>query len=188
VGTEATADSVQALAPDVVVATGGRPATLPVPGLEQALSGEAVLRGQAVVGARVLIVGGGLVGVELAELLAGQGKAVTIVELLDELARDMEAISRKLILARLGKLPVTLRPGTRIEALADGMAQLNGPAGAERLGPFDSVVVAVGTRPVRELAAALQERGVATHVVGDALEPKQIMQAVRSAWQVARAL
>ncbi len=188
-GTEATLPVLEELAPDtVILATGASPVLLDVPGLQHAATGNQVLAGQTETGQRVLVIGGGLVGIEVAEFLATRGKSVTIVELLDDIARDMEMITRKLTLKRLGSLPVVIRTGATITRFAEARATIRTEQGSEEIGPFDSVVVAVGTRPNHELYQPLSASGVEMHVVGDALEPGQIMGAVRSAWRVARTL
>ena len=188
-GTEAKVGLVEELGPDVVVlATGASPVVLDVPGLAGAASGNQVLSGQVETGQRVLVVGGGLVGIEVAEFLAERGKQVTVVEVLDEVARDMELITRKLTMKRLAVLPVEILTRTAITRLDDGQATVRTDEGSRMIGPFDSVVVAVGTRPNRELVASLNERDIEVHVVGDAQAPGQIIGAVQSAWRVARAL
>ena len=187
--TEATFEELEKLAPDVVIlATGASPVALDIPGLQDAATGNQVLTGQVDTGQKVLVVGGGLVGIEVAEFLATRGKAVTIVELLDDVARDMEAITRKMTLQRLTKLPVEIHTGTAITRFADGVATVRTQDGMKELGRFDSVVVAVGTRPNHALLAPLSASSIESHVVGDALEAGQIMGAVRSAWRIARAL
>ena len=189
-GVEATVGGVSALEPDVVVvATGAEPIIPPVPGLERALTGEDVLTGRAEVGGATLVIGGGLVGIEVAEHLAQRGVPVVVVEMLSEIARDMEPITRKLTSKRLAKLPVTVHTDSRVTALsADGKATVEGPNGARVLGPFDAVVAAVGTRPRDELSSQLAARNIEVHVVGDAAELAQVQGAVRSAWEVARSL
>lgn len=185
-GVVATAKQVADLQPDVVVlATGARPAAAAIPGLDAALTGNDVLTGRADTGQRVLIVGGGMVGIEVAEFLASRGKAVTVVELLDEIGRNMEPITRKLTLRRLGQLPVEILTETVLERVREGTATVRGPDGIRQLGPFDSVVVAVGTQSNDELAAPLMARGFEVRVVGDAAEPGHIIGAVSSAWRVA---
>ncbi len=189
IGTKATMEGIAALSPDVVIlAAGASPSALPIAGLADAVTGNDVLTGAAEIGERVLVIGGGLVGMEVAELLGHQGKTVTIVELLDEVAKDMEMITRKMTMKRLTELPVTIHTGTKIESFADGQATVLGPDGTATLGLFDTVVMAVGTRPNHDLLPALEASGMEVKVVGDALEAKQIMGAVQSAWKVARAL
>ena len=187
---EATAESVTALDPDVVVvATGCRADHPGYPGLKRALTGEDVLTGSVEAGARVLVIGGGLVGIEVAEFLAQRRAAMVVVEMLAEIARDMEPITRKLTLKRLAELPVEVLPETRVTELApDGTATVEGPEGERTLGPFDTVVAAVGTRSRDELSAQLIASEIEVHVVGDAAELAQVQGAVRSAWEVARAL
>ena len=65
----------------VVVATGATPKSLPIPGAERAVSATAFLNGEAAVGDRVVIIGGGLTGCEIAYELALQGKHPAIVEM-----------------------------------------------------------------------------------------------------------
>jgi len=177
---------VEILEPDVVVlATGAQPATIPVAGLEGALTGKDVLTQTTDTGRNVLVVGGGMVGIEVAEFLAEKDKRVTVIEMLSDIARDMEPITRKLTLKRLQGLPIEILTDTTLETVDDGVAVVRGPDGERDLGPFDSVVVAVGTRSTNELAEPLLARGMAVHVVGDACELEQIIGAVSSAWEVA---
>jgi pyruvate/2-oxoglutarate dehydrogenase complex dihydrolipoamide dehydrogenase (E3) component len=185
-GVEATVELVEILEPDVVVlATGAEPATLQVAGLDGALTGNEVLTENTDTGSRVLVVGGGMVGIEVAEFLATNGKAVTVIEILGDVARDMLPITRKLTLNRLQHLKVEILTETELQRVESGKAVVNGPDGRRELGPFDSVVVAVGTRSSHELAIPLLARGLEVHVVGDAADLKQILGAVQSAWEVA---
>jgi 2,4-dienoyl-CoA reductase-like NADH-dependent reductase (Old Yellow Enzyme family)/thioredoxin reductase len=185
-GVWATVERVASLEPDVVVlATGSNPAKISVPGLENALTGNDVLSRKSETGHSVLIVGGGMVGIEVAEFLAAMGRTVAVVELIGEIARDMEPLTRKLTLSRLQKLPVEISTDTVLERFHDGMATVRGPDGTRELGPFDSVVVAVGTEPNNELAEPLRAKGLEVHVVGDAGGQRQVMGAVGSAWQAA---
>jgi len=205
-GVEATPASVRALHPDaVIVAVGAEAVVPPVPGLrERAVSGfdgvEALLRGERPAGAHALVLGGGLIGVELAEKLAEAGATVTIVEQRDTLAHDMEMITRKLTMRRLDGAPVDVRLGatlTRVEPAGEDAAgplyaTVRGAQGEERLGPFDTLVVAAGTKPLagpwEDAEAAQRTVGAPVYTVGDARELGQVEGAVRSAWEVARTL
>ncbi len=189
-GVEADVSHVLSRQPDVVVvATGAVPVIPNIPGLENPLTGEDVLTGRREPGTRVLIIGGGLVGVEAAEYLVSRGREVTIVEMLQDIARDMEPVMRKLTLKRLPTLAITVLTETVVTELhPDGTATVRQPSGERTIGPFDDVVVAVGTRPRDELSEKLRQAGVEVHVVGDALETAQVFGAVQSAWKVARSL
>jgi NADPH-dependent 2,4-dienoyl-CoA reductase/sulfur reductase-like enzyme len=185
-GINATTEMVEILEPDVVLlATGAEPVTLPIEGLDGALTAKDVLNQTCDTGNRVLIVGGGLVGIEVAEFLAIRGKTVTVIEMLGDIARDMEPITRKLTLNRLQELPIEIFKETELQSVHAGRALALGPEGERDLGQFDSVVLAVGTRSNHELAVPLMAAGLEVHVVGDAADLKQIIGAVRSAREVA---
>ncbi len=182
IGVEPTLEDIAELHPQkVVIATGSRPVIPGIPGLEDPLTAEEVLTGSRDVGRRVLILGGGLVGIELAEQLAAAGHDIVVVELLEDVARDMEAITRKMTLKRLQGLPVEVHTGTRLLSLEDGETLVRDEStGEERsLGSFDSVLVAVGHRSHDPLSAALREAGLAVEVVGDARTPGQVWDATQ---------
>jgi 2,4-dienoyl-CoA reductase-like NADH-dependent reductase (Old Yellow Enzyme family)/thioredoxin reductase len=190
-GVEATVDTILDLGPDhVVVATGSRPIEPPINGLRDPLTAGEVLTGARDVGHRVLILGGGLVGIEMAEHLAAAGHEVVVVELLEEVARDMETITRKMTLRRLQELPVTIHTKTRLARMRGDEAFVSGgkKGPAKSIGHFDSVVVAIGQRAHDPLSKELEAAGVAVTVVGDAREPRQIFDATQDGRDAIEAL
>ncbi len=190
-GVTADLTTVRELKPDrVVVATGSEPIVPRIPGLEAPLTAADVLAEGREPGHRVLILGGGLVGIEMADHLAERGHEVVVVELLDDIARDMEPVTRKITLRRLSQLPVEVHTGLRLTRLdADGAHVEPREGGEERcLDIFDSVLVAVGHRSRADLVDALREEGYAVDVVGDAEAPGQIFDATTSAWKAVHQL
>ena len=179
-GFEATVDTILDLEPEhVIVATGSLPVVPPIPGLNDPLTAADVITGRRSPGSRVLILGGGLVGIEVAEKLAGEGHQVVVVELLSDIARDMEAVTRKLTLGRLEEGPVEIHTATRLTRLVDGEAYgfVDGNEDEVSIGVFDSVLVAVGHRSYDPLSADLENAGVKVSVIGDASQPGQILDA-----------
>lgn len=190
-GVVPTVEDIVLLEPaKVIVATGSQPIIPAIPGLEGPLTAEEVLTGRRDAGARVLVLGGGLVGIELAEQLAGSGREVVVVELLEDVARDMEVITRKMTLKRLEALPVTIHTGTRLLRIDDGEAIVQTDEGVAEtsLGVFDSVLVAVGHRSHDPLSAALREVGLEVEVVGDARAPGQVWDATQGGREVVLAV
>jgi pyruvate/2-oxoglutarate dehydrogenase complex dihydrolipoamide dehydrogenase (E3) component len=181
-GAEATLEDIVELHPmRVIVATGSQPIIPDIPGLENLLSAEDVLTGRREVGHRVLILGGGLVGIELAEKLAGIEHEVVVIELLEDIARDMEAISRRLTLKRLQALPVEIHTRSRLLGFDGNEALVCDETTGEKssFGPFDSVVVAVGHRSHDPLSAGLIQAGLEVEIVGDARQPGRIWDATQ---------
>jgi 2,4-dienoyl-CoA reductase-like NADH-dependent reductase (Old Yellow Enzyme family)/thioredoxin reductase len=183
VGVEATTAEIVALVPDeVVIATGSRPAIPPVPGLRDALTAEMVLTGTREAGRRVLVLGGGLVGIEMAEHLAAGGHEVVVVEMLADVARDMEAVTRAMTLRRIKALPVTVLTETRLNRVENGEAWVRTADGKETsLGRFDSFLVATGHQSHDPLSQALRDAGLRVTVIGDAHQPGQLLDASLSA-------
>jgi pyruvate/2-oxoglutarate dehydrogenase complex dihydrolipoamide dehydrogenase (E3) component len=182
-GVEADAATVLELAPDrVVVATGSRPVVPDVPGLDDPLFAADVLTGRRTLGHRVLVLGGGMVGSELAEHLATRGHAVVVVELLDEMARDMDPLTRSMLLHRFAELPIELYTRTRLLELADGEAVVRDEASGEErsLGRFESVIVAIGHTSYDPVSGVLRDAGLDVQVIGDACRPGRILDATRS--------
>jgi dihydrolipoamide dehydrogenase len=136
-----------------IVATGSRPATLP--GLEQ---GPRVWDSTAALAlsatpARLLVVGGGYIGLELGSVYAALGTEVTVVELLDGLLPGVDRDLVAPLARRLGKRFKRILLGTKLtgmrdtgSALAVELAGEGAPAHLE----VDQLLVAVGRRPLTD--------------------------------------
>ncbi|MBW1913052.1 MAG: FAD-dependent oxidoreductase, partial [Deltaproteobacteria bacterium] len=115
--TEATAETVKAESPDVIVVAAGAVPLIPdIPGANSpntVWSGD-ILAGKVQPGEDIIVAGGGLVGCEIALFLAQQGKKVSIIEMLDEVATDFNMVSRTLLLELLGNEGVEIRTGVRL--------------------------------------------------------------------------
>ena len=188
-GRAATPEAVRQMAPDVViVATGAEPARPDIPGVEGAVSAWDVLAGQAEVGPRVAVLGGGDVGCETAEYLATRGHRVTILEMLPEVAPELVAWTRQLLLGRLQNLQVDVLVKAKVVAMNEGEVIYDRVGVQHRL-QADTVVLAVGARPRRELADALAgmvgREGMEVYLVGDCAEPRSAAEAIREGFEVA---
>jgi pyruvate/2-oxoglutarate dehydrogenase complex dihydrolipoamide dehydrogenase (E3) component len=137
------------------------------------------------------VVGGGRTGLEVAEWLAGQGRVVTVVELLAEVARDMDPINRAMTLKRLQSQPVEVLTDTEVVRVGGGVDVVvrDASSGEDRpLGTFDSVVVSVGQEPYDPLSRELEAAGVPLVVVGDASAPGEVLDATRTAYEAMRVI
>ena len=132
----------------VVVATGSRTLLPPIPGLAEARpwgSREATSARHAP--ARLVVLGGGVVGVEMAQAWASLGSAVTLVEGLPRLLPDEEPFAGEQLAEALGERGVDVRTGQEVTAAerSDGEARLTLEDGGGVAG--DELVVAVGRQP-----------------------------------------
>ena len=183
---EATVEAVTAERPDVViVATGGEPSRPNISGLGDYLTGEDILTGQGKASGRVLIVGGGRVGLECSELLSDQGHDVTVVDQSSQLAHDWETITRTLALESLEEHGVKIMTETRLVSFSGSDAVVEKHGQNSILGPFDTVVVAIGNQPVESLGRSLKGNNFEVKVIGDASSPRRIIDAVREGYESA---
>ena len=189
-GIEATVELISAARPDaVVLAAGVTPSVPPISGIDRAnvITAKQVLNG-AKVGDAVAVIGGGLVGCETAEYLAKQRKKVTIVEMLDEVAGVMPLALRKMLLARLAYMKVTVLTGVKCQELTEGGLLIITREGQEKTIAADSVVLAAGGRPNTALLADLRRTVPAVHLAGDCVEPRGIAEAVADGHSVGLAI
>ena len=192
-GVRVTADMLKQEKPDVVfVATGSTPVCPGFLKTPELLSSGIlkhavdVLEG-AETGNRVLVIGGGLVGCECAAFLAERKREVTIVEMRDALAADMEKHGRFFLLEELDKLHVTPLTGYALSSLSgDGRAEVkDGYGNVFELPAFDTVVLAVGYSPDRQLCAELSREKIPFLAGGDCTGTGKIFDAVNDAHALA---
>ena len=172
------------IAPDAIIAALGARAVVPtvLQGMDRdnVFSAEYAYTHTEALGQRVVIMGAGLVGVELGIYLANLGKAVTIIEkmpfinnggnILHQLALNVEIAKSGLEIV----LNVEANTFTGIEVLATT------PEG-DRAFACDSFVYAIGQAPLKQEALALSDCAPEFYLVGDCSIPKNIMQATSMA-------
>jgi 2,4-dienoyl-CoA reductase (NADPH2) len=137
-------------------------------------------------GGRVALVGGGLVGIELAEFLAERGREVTVLEEGPCFAPQMAPPRRWRALHELRKRGVELLARTRVVRIEEEQLVCQQEDEPERTLPADSVILATGVRENLALAEALRGRGVEVHVVGDCGGVAYIEGAIHEGSRIAR--
>jgi NADPH-dependent 2,4-dienoyl-CoA reductase/sulfur reductase-like enzyme len=172
----------------VIVATGARPLAPSVLAVDaKILSSWDVLSGRETVGAKVVVMGGGEVGCELAELLAVEGRVVVIVEMLPEILNGTEPRARVLLLRRLRDLGVQVLTQSRVVEVRGAVVTYACVGLKSRITGVDTVVAALGSKADTTLAAALGH-GENVHVIGDCVKPRRILEAIRDGFEVAYGL
>ncbi len=188
VGKEKSARDIVEAKPDVViVATGGEPLVPDIADVQKnhVVTSFQVLAGEVQTGQRVIIVGGGSVGCETANHLAGQGREVTVVEMLDEVGIDMERWTRMALMDELSQGKVKIITGAIIEKITDqGVTAVN-KSGSPFTIEGDTVVLACGVRPVSSLEEELTGKIDEVYIIGDARSPGRIMDAIADGYAIA---
>ncbi|MBQ3228652.1 MAG: FAD-dependent oxidoreductase [Clostridia bacterium] len=167
-------------ADEVIVATGAKAKRIPIPGVEKSIEAVDFLLGKKQVGERIVVIGGGLTGCEIAYELFLQGKKPAIVEMMDDLI-----VTPGICLAntsylrdcfKANNLPVYLETG--VKEIKDGAVVVADKEGKTFEIEADSVILSVGYNP-----APIETKGV--HVIGDAQKVGNLRSVIWGAWDVA---
>ena len=143
---------------EVIVAAGANNAIIPVPGkdLPTVASAWDVLAKKEIVFGNVSVIGGGLVGVETAEYLAARGCNVTIIEMMDQIDRDLDPVTKNDTKCMMKSHDVhQLTKTALLEVKADSFL-VKGSEGEYEL-PFDYGFVCLGMRAKGQLYSQLLE-------------------------------
>jgi 2,4-dienoyl-CoA reductase-like NADH-dependent reductase (Old Yellow Enzyme family)/thioredoxin reductase len=183
-GAAADVETVAALVPSrVVLATGARPFT---PDLSlrdvEVLQAFDVLAGARPAGGPVLIadLGADAVALDCAELLAAEGRAVTVVAAAPAAGQRLHQYERNGYMARLARAGVAVVAGQELAAAGGGTVRLRNIYAPELQTelPAASLVLALGRVPDDALAAELAERGIAFVPAGDCRSPRGLEEAI----------
>lgn len=181
---EAALEDIQEIAPDMVlVATGSVPAIPPIPGVNQdyVFTAEDILLHPEKAGKNVLVIGGGSVGIETADLLAQSGRKVTVVEMLGDILNDALPSVRASMLARAVPAFEAVDTNSRVLEIKEHSVVTD----KKTYTALDTVVLAVGYRSVNALADELKKAAIPCHLLGDAVKPAKVYDAVHAAFKAA---
>ena len=186
-GKEVTAEEVLNGGVDVVILATGAEGILPDTSGGNGIhlmTAHQLLSGQRSTGETAVVVGGGSVGCEVANFLAQQGKAVTVVEMLDAVATDIHSMVRVALLEELNKHGVKILTGVKFEAVTgEGVEAVDRESRKVRV-KADTVVFAVGARARDQLAKDLKGK-IDLRIIGDAKQPRRIRDAISEGYVTA---
>ena len=168
-------------ADEIIVATGAKARRLNVNGHHVAIDAVDYLLGKKAVGDKVVIIGGGLTGCEIAYDLYLKGKKPVIVEMMDDLI-----VTKGICLAntsylrdffKTNNVPVHLETG--VYQIAEHGVIVKHKNGEYETIPYDSVIFSVGYTP----APVVKNKKV--HIIGDAKAVGNLRTVIWGAWDVA---
>jgi len=185
--TPLTAEIVKERKPDaVIVATGSVPAAIPISGLDRPFVSSAldVLEGKVSISGKVAVIGGGMIGCETANHLAHHGAKPTIIEMLCELAGEEPMAIKRILFESLKEKEVSIYCDSTVTGIQeDGSVKVVQDGAQKILGPFDSVVLAGGMRPVNNLVAELEGLVENLQAVGDAKGVRTALEALEEGYE-----
>ena len=188
--TAVTPQFAEEYGPDVIIAAlGSRPIIPKINGIggKTVFGAEEIYYNPEKAGKSVVILGGGLVGAELAIHLAMAGRSATIVEMLPALNNGGNMLHGIAIDMEIKRLGIKVHLNTKALEITDKGVVAEGQGGQVLFGA-DTVIYAVGQKPLWEEADALRFCAPEFHQIGDCLTPKTIGEATRAAYNITRDL
>ena len=185
--TSVNADMVRAAKPDVAILAVGASPVMPksIPGInhEKSVSSVDAMTGKRPVGQKVVVVGGGEIGCEVAMDLILHGKEVSMVEALPGLM-SVEFVPRphkEMLIDMLKHYKVPVYTNSRLLAINDEGAVITGPDGNEKTLTADTVVLSIGMRSNPSFASELVGEGIEIYEIGSGKKVSNIYSAIHNA-------
>ena len=176
---------------DVIIAIGAAPMKLTIPGadLPHVSNSHDVLEGKVPLDGKIVIIGGGLVGLEVAEYVEDKAEDITVVEMLDGVGKDLGDLRKITVMESIYSAGIkTVTNAKCIEIQEDAiLVEQDGKVVSI---PCDYVVVAIGARSRNfdHIASYCTEHSIAYHVIGDAVRARRALNATTEAAEIARAI
>ncbi len=168
----------------VVIASGAKPAIPPIQGLKKYFWAEVLLDENLPAKKRVVVIGGGLIGIEIAHKLIQKENEVYIVEMLEEIARGMEMIEAKITLKNLRDYGVKIYNNTTVTAIDNDVVHIKGDFNEEILN-VDHIIIATGMKSYKPLADLIKN-DLPVYEIGDAKQVGKAQEAISSAYELAK--
>ena len=180
---------VEKEAPDaLIVAAGSEPLIPPIPGLRESpimFPAEDYHLRKDELGDTVIVLGGGLVGCEMAVCLAQDGKNVHIVEMRSELCPDANVRYRPLLMNEMNKYKVEIHTDCKCEKVDGNTVLCSAPDGSTIAIEGDNILCGLGLKPNTNLVEELRGSAPQFFSIGNCVKPDTITHTVYQGYHAA---
>jgi len=170
----------------VILATGSKPAVPNIPGLEKFYWADILLEENLPEDKKVLIIGGGLIGVDIATALIPRNNKVIIVKRTTDFGEDMEMIAKTLSLKMMKEKGTVFSDFTHIKKIDGNTVYAERKGEKMQFDDVDIIVVSTSMNSYNPLEARLAGK-VPVHVIGDAKNIGNAQDAIKDGYETAKA-
>lgn len=187
--TKVTPEVIAEVKPHTVFnAIGSEPVIPKIQGVEKSfvVNSHDVLNGKVTLSGNIVVIGGGMVGMEVAEYLAERGCKVTDLEMMKEYCMDMGSARKFCVEESIARSGIQAVTSVTVKEIQDGKV-IGEKDGEKTEYPCDCAVIAVGARSRcgEDLKKAAYENGCGYMVIGDAGMARRALNATREAMDAA---
>ena len=177
------------------IASTGAKAIIPqsMTSFKQWMTGDDILNGRAFPGRKIVIVGGGSVGCELADYLAPlvndhfpRNRDITIIEMGQEVMLNESGPGRSLLVQRLMKKGVKMIVNAKVEQVTNNQITYVQNQQSYTIDDADTLVFACGYQPDSSVEDLLKQANITYHIIGDAHQVGNIKDAISEGYQVTK--
>lgn len=188
--TPITKELIGEIKPDeVIIAIGAAPRNLNIPGgsLAKVTNSHDVLSGKVHITGKVVVIGGGLVGLEVAEYLHGSVDEIIVVEMLDSVAKDLGQLRNICVMENLYAAGIKTITSAKCVEIKENAVVIDRKGNIEEL-HCDSIVVAIGakSRNFEQISEYCETEGIPCNAIGDAVQARRALDAIAEAGELAR--
>ena len=192
--TELTSENIRIENPEVViVATGSFNIVHNITGINRSnvIYATDLLLGKKEIDGKVIVVGGGMIGLEVALWITKKGKKVKVIEALPEVAIDGVLSNKDILLDLLAYHGVEIRTNAELVKVTDEYIEmLDKRYNAKHTMEYDSLVLSTGLYPQDSLYKTLESgfSEMDVYAIGDCRKPGKIISAIWDAYHIARSI
>ncbi len=184
--TEVTPEYARETGADVLIAAiGARPALPPIPGIEKAAVAEYAYTHLDELGDHIVILGAGLVGVELGLHLTANGKQVLLIEMTDHVNDGGNFLHMMGLQVEIDRVGLDIHFNTRAKEITEA-GVICETADGEKIFAADSVICALGMRAKWDEVEKLYDCAPEFYPIGDCVKASNITNATSTAYGIAR--
>lgn len=186
--TEVTPEYAQEINADVIIAAiGSQPIKPPIPGIDgtNVISAQEAYTAVDKIGENVVIIGAGLVGIELGLHLISKGKKIQIAEMTDHISDGGNFLHIIGLKTEIKKQGLEIEFNMKAKEIKEDKVVCESSDG-ERILEADTIIYAVGQKPLREEALSMSFCAPEFYQIGDCLTPRNITSATSEAYMIAR--
>ncbi len=172
---------------EVVIATGSKPAEIKIDGLDKYYWADILLKENLPKNKKVLIIGGGLIGVDIATALIPLNNQVIIVKRTTDFGEDMEMIAKLLSLKMMKENGTVFSDHTHIKKVVGKIVFAERDGKDIQFDNIDRIVVSTGMKSFNPLEKELKDN-ISVHVIGDAKKTGNAQDAITDAYKISKQL
>jgi len=168
-----------------ILATGAKPSVPQIPGLDNYYWADILLKENLPQNKNILVIGGGLIGVDIATALIPRGNRIIIVKRTTDFGEDMEMIAKNLSLKMMKEKGTLFSDHTRIKRVEGTTVYAEKEGKNIQFDNIDIIVVSTGMNSYNPLENKLKHK-IPVYVVGDAMHVGNAQDAIHGAYEMTK--